>query len=103
MTLTRHVYSPHIDVASLIWWNTLDQHTRQLLQSAMYEAALFQRQENRSKNSERLQLLKKNGFIVEENPDLEGLRQAVANLQENELYQDPRVKNMLIKILEATR
>lgn len=103
MTLTRHVYSPHIDVASLIWWNTLDQPTRDLLQSAMYEAALFQRQDNRSKNNDRLRLLKEKGFIVEENPDIDGLRQAVANLQDNDLYQEPRVKQMLTKILAATR
>ncbi len=103
MTLTRHVYSPHIDIASLIWWNTLDNQTRELLQNAMYEAAVFQRKENRRLNNKRLQLLKDNGFVVEENPDLEGLRQAVANLQENELYQEPRVKSMLTRILEATR
>ncbi len=103
MTLTRHVYSPHIDIASLIWWNTLDNQTRELLQNAMYEAAVFQRKENRRLNNKRLQLLKDNGFVVEENPDLEGLRRAVANLQENELYQEPRVKSMLTRILEATR
>ncbi len=103
MTLTRHVYSPHIDIASLIWWNTLDNQTRDLLQKAMYEAAVFQREENRRLNTERLQLLKNKGFVVEENPDLEELRRAVANLQEDELYQEPRVKSMLTRIIEATR
>jgi len=33
MTLTRHVYSPHIDVASLKWWKTLDANTQDLIQS----------------------------------------------------------------------
>ncbi len=103
MTLTRHVYSPHIDVASLIWWQTLNQPTRDLLQNAMYEAALYQRKDNRSKNSKRLQLLKEKGFIIEENPDIEGLRNAVANLQYNELYREPRVNKMLAEIIEATK
>lgn len=103
MTLTRHVYSPHIDVASLAWWKTLAPKTQNMLQSAMYEAAVFQRKDNRSKNSARLQLLKEKGFIVEEHPDLKGLRQAVASLKDNEIYQQPKVKEMLAKVLEATR
>lgn len=103
MTLTRHVYSPHIDVASLGWWNSLDAATQSLLQKAMYDAALFQRKDNRSKNASRLKLLKERGFIIEENPDLAALRKSVANLKEIELYQMPRVKEMLEKILQATQ
>jgi len=103
MTLTHHVYSPHIDVASLRWWKTLDEQTRNLLQSAMYEAAVFQRQDNRSKNEKRLQLLKEKGFIVEENPDIEALRQAVSTMKDMDLYQEPRVKEMLDRIIGATK
>lgn len=103
MTLTRHVYSPHIDIASLTWWKTLDAKMQDLLQQAMYQAALFQRADNRSKNARRLQLLKEKGFIVEENPDVDALRTSVANLKEIDLYQEPRVKNMLVKILAATQ
>ncbi len=103
MTLTRHVYSPHIDVASLQWWQTLAPETQKLLHSAMYDAALFQRRDNRSKDGDRLKLLRENGFIIEENPDLDALRQAVAGLKDNELYRQPKVNAMLLKILEATR
>ncbi len=103
MTLTRHVYSPHIDVASLTWWQTLSAEKQNFLQQAMYDAALFQRRENRSNNARRLQLLKENGFIIEENPDTVSLREAVADLKEIELYQQPQVKEMLLKVLEATR
>lgn len=103
MTLTRHVYSPHIDVASLRWWKKLDAQTQDLLQSAMYRAALHQRQDNRSKNNERLQMLKEQGFLVEDNPDISSFRKAVANLTEIDLYQQPKVKNLLLKILEATK
>lgn len=103
LTLTRHVYSPHIDVASLIWWNTLDAKTQDLIQKSMYEAALYQRQDNRSKNSARLQLLRGKGFVIEENPNIDELRNSVANLQEIDLYQEPRVKKLLTRILDATR
>ncbi len=103
MTLTRHVYSPHIDVASLTWWQTLEKNTQDLLQKSMKSAALYQREDNRSKNSNRLNLLKEKGFIVEENPDINGLRQAVANIKDIDLYQLPKVKAMLLKILAVTQ
>ena len=35
LTLTRHVYSYHIDVASLKWWTTLDAKRQQMIQAAM--------------------------------------------------------------------
>ncbi len=103
LSLTRHVYSPHIDVASLKWWQTLDEPTRDLLQRAMYSAAVYQRQDNRSKNDMRLAMLKEKGFVVEENPDFKSLRTAVADLQDIELYQQPQVKELLFEILQATR
>ena len=103
MTLTRHVYSPHIDVASLKWWNTLDGETRDLIQSTIYEAAVFQRRDNRSKNAERLDLLKEKGMRVEADPDLAAFRAKVAGLKDMELYQDPRVKSLLLRILDATK
>jgi tripartite ATP-independent transporter DctP family solute receptor len=103
MTLTRHVYSPHIDVASLKWWNSLDEKTRDLIQRTIYEAAVYQRRDNRSKDAERLVLLKQNGMQVEEHPDLDAFRAKVAGLKDMDLYQDPRVKSLLLRILEATK
>lgn len=103
MTLTRHVYSPHIDVASLIWWKTLDQQTQDLLQSSMYEAALYQRKDNREKNGTRLTLLKEKGFIVEEAPNIQAFRAAVAEMKNMAFYKDPQVNEMLMKFLEATQ
>ena len=103
LTLTRHVYSPHIDVASLQWWQTLEPSTQDILQKAMYEAAVFQRRENRSKNSARLNLLKDKGFVIEENPDHELLRAAVADLKNAEIYQQPEVHALLTRMLQATR
>ncbi len=103
LTLTRHVYSPHIDVASLTWWKTLDPPTQKMLQQAMYAAALYQRRENREGNAARLKLLKEKGFIIEEHPDIAAFRAKVANLKNMDIYQQPKVKAMLAKILAAVK
>jgi tripartite ATP-independent transporter DctP family solute receptor len=103
MTLTRHVYSPHIDVASLQWWNTLDEKTRRLIQRTISEAAVFQRQDNRSKDADRLTLLAAKGMVVEKKPDIDAFRKKVSDLKDMELYQDPRVKALLLKFLDATQ
>ena len=103
MTLTRHVYSYHIDVASLQWWQTLNAKTQKMIQEAMHEAAVFQRKDNRSKNAVRLKFLKEKGVQVEENPDIDAFRSRVAGLKDMDIYQDPKVQVLLIKILDATK
>ena len=103
MTLTRHVYSCHIDVASLDWWNSLSVKDQALIQRAIYEAAVFQRQDNRSKNAQRLVMLKEKGMQVVEDPDINAFRAKVAGLKDMDLYSDPKVKSMLEKIMAATR
>jgi len=103
MTLTRHVYSPHIDVASLTWWNTLDAPTQAMILSALREAAAYQRKDNREKDAARLAYLKEKGMAVEETPDLAAFRAQLASLQSNSIYSDPRVNDLLRRMLEATR
>lgn len=103
MTLSRHVYSYHIDVASLAWWNGLDAETQDSVQKAMYDAAVYQRNDNRSKDAARLQFLKEKGMQVVEHPDIAAFRARVADLKDMELYADPKVQAMLAKILEATK
>jgi tripartite ATP-independent transporter DctP family solute receptor len=103
MTLTRHVYSYHIDVASLKWWNTLDAATKKMIQEAMYDAAVFQRKDNRSKNEARLKFLKEKGMIVEEHPDVAAFRAKVAGLVNMELYKAPKVHALLLKFMGATK
>ena len=102
MTLTRHVYSPHIDIASLKWWKSLNEKTRVLIRQTIYEAAVYQREQNRSKNAERLAFLVSKGMVVEEKPDISAFRDKVSGLKDVELYQDPRVKALLLKFLDAT-
>ena len=103
MTLTRHVYSPHIDVASLNWWNTLKPEEQDLIQKTMYDAAVYQRKDNRDKNAARLAMLKEKGMTVEENPDIAAFREKVSGLKDMDLFAEPRVQELLVKILEATR
>lgn len=103
MTLTNHVYSSHIDVASLKWWQTLDSATQRLIQQTIYEAALFQRADNRAKDDERLRLLKEKGMVVDENPDVGALRARVSGLKDMDLFKTPPVQALLLEMIEATR
>ncbi|MBC2735922.1 MAG: TRAP transporter substrate-binding protein [Desulfobacteraceae bacterium] len=103
MTLTRHVYSPHIDVASLRWWNTIDAPTQAMILKAIREAADYQRKDNREKDAARLAYLKEKGMEVEESPDLAAFRTKLVSLQSNSIYSDPTVNDLLRRMLEATR
>ena len=103
MTLTRHVYSGHIDVASLKWWTTLDQETQDMIQKAMSEAAVYQRQVNREKNAQRLLFLKQKGMQIDETPEIASFRARVANLKDMPLFKDPKVQSLLKKFMEAVK
>jgi len=103
MTMTRHVYSPHINVASLKWWKTLKPADQDMIKKAMVDAAVFQRKENRDKNGARMTLLKEKGMIIEENPDLASFRARVAGLKDMDLFKDPKVQTLLQKMMEATK
>lgn len=103
MTLTRHVYSPHINVASLAWFNNLPRADQEMIAKAITSAAGFQRSSNRAKNAQRLALLKEKGMQVVETPDIAAFREKVAGLKEMDLYADPRVKTLLDKILAAVK
>ncbi len=103
MTMTRHVYSGHIDVASLNWWNTLDAGVRETIRKAMREAAVYQRKMNREKDAERLELLQAQGMEIEMEPDVASFRAKVADLKDMDLYAEPRVQDLLKRVMEATK
>jgi tripartite ATP-independent transporter DctP family solute receptor len=103
MTLTRHVYSSHIDVASLMWWLALPAETQSLIKETMCAAAHYQRQENRAKNAARLAFLEAKGMRVDEAPDLDAFRAKVAELKYDPIYGDPAVRDLLQRIMDATR
>jgi tripartite ATP-independent transporter DctP family solute receptor len=101
MTLTRHVYSPHINVASLNWFNRLPAADQSLIIDSAKEAAKFQRKDNREKNADRLALLREKGMQVVDNPDIDAFRERVAGLKDLDLYRDPRVRDLLVRMLAA--
>jgi len=101
MTLTRHVYSPHINVASLNWFNRLPAADQSLIIDAAREAAKYQRKDNREKNADRLALLREKGMKVVDNPDIDAFRERVAGLKDLDLYRDPRVRDLLVRMLAA--
>ena len=101
MTLTRHVYSPHINVAALKWFTKLPDADQDLIKNSIKEAASFQRKSNRDQNARRLALLKDKNMVVVEDADISAFRQKVANLKDLDLYSDQRVKTLLLKMLEA--
>ena len=103
MTMTRHVYSPHIDVASLNWWKGLKPDIKKLVATAMKDAAIFQRADNREKDAARLKLLADKGMTIEFNPDVQAFREKVSNLKNMDLYKDPKVNALLTKMLKATK
>ncbi len=103
MTMTRHVYSSHIDVAGLKWWDSLSADKQILIAGAIKDAALFQRADNRAKDAGRLAMLGEKGMIIEENPNVAAFRARVADLKNMDLYSDPRVNALLLKMIEATQ
>ncbi|MBU2549236.1 MAG: TRAP transporter substrate-binding protein [Proteobacteria bacterium] len=103
MTMTRHVYSGHIDVASLKWWRTLKAEDQDLIRKAMAEAARYQRENNRAGDAARLDLLKAKGMQIEMNPDVAAFRAKTAGLKDLDLFKDPAVKSLLDEVIQATR
>ncbi len=101
LTLTRHSYVALMDVASLKWWETLSRQDQKLIQTAMVEAAKYQRQDQRTKEASRLTLFKKKGLVIEEHPDIETFRIKTAELKEMALYREPRVRVLLTQMQEA--
>ncbi len=101
MTLTGHVYSAHIDVANLEWFNALSPKDQDMIVQAMKEAAAYQRQWNRDNEADFLAKVKAAGMVVDESPDLESFRAKAAVLKDLEIYKDPKVQNMLQVFLDA--
>ncbi|WP_448384641.1 TRAP transporter substrate-binding protein [Desulfosoma sp.] len=101
MSLTGHVYSAHIDVASLDWFNGLPAKDQDMIVQAMKEAAAYQRKWNRDNEADFLAKAKAAGMIVDEAPDLASFRAKAAVLKDLDIYKDPKVQDMLTLFLDA--
>lgn len=80
LSLTRHVYSPWIVLASLSWWQRLPEADRALLQQAALAARDFERRDSRAETGQALAALQAQGMVVN-TPSLaerERLRAAMA-------------------------
>jgi tripartite ATP-independent transporter DctP family solute receptor len=102
LTLTGHVYSAHINVANLNWFNGLDQAAQDLFTQAARDAARFQRAWNRDNEDRFLATLKEQGMQVVEDPDIASFRERSQALRSNTLFKGVQLEELLDAFLEAT-
>jgi tripartite ATP-independent transporter DctP family solute receptor len=103
LTLTGHVYSAHIDVANLKWFQGLPGSDQELIRECMLEAALYQRNWNRTNEAGFLAKLKEGGMLVDEHPDLASFRSKVAPIQTMDIFQAKPVDDLLQIFLKAAQ
>ncbi|GLK72955.1 TRAP transporter substrate-binding protein [Ancylobacter dichloromethanicus] len=66
LTLTRHVYGPHVALFSKIAWDRLTPDQQKILTEAMIEATAYQRETSARLETEQLKLLADKGMIIED-------------------------------------
>ena len=101
LALTGHVYSSHIGVAALKWYQGLPEKDRTLIQQSMEEAARYERQWSRENSAAFLVKIKAAGIIVDEKPDVASFRKKAAQMKENEIFRGKEVQALLQKFLKA--
>lgn len=95
LSLTKHVYSSHIDIASLKWWQGLPQEDQKLIHETMIEAARYQRKWNRENEATFLKNLKEAGMVVDENPDIQSFKDRAKEIQKLDIFQAKEVQEVL--------
>ena len=103
LSLTGHIYSAHVDLANLAWFESLQPALQELVQTCMSEAAVYQRAWSRAKEAEFLAELKTAGMEVDEHPDLESFRARVTGFADLPLFNAPAVHDLLEETLAAAR
>ncbi|MCK5674764.1 MAG: DctP family TRAP transporter solute-binding subunit [Spirochaetales bacterium] len=83
MSMTRHVYSSHIDMMNLKTFENLSSADQDMFVSSMREAAAYQRALNRDSNAEYMANIVANGMIVDETPDVASFRGMVGDIYED--------------------
>lgn len=101
MTLTGHVYSSHINVANLKWFQGLPAADQELIRKCAQEAAQYQRKWNRDNVADFLAKLKEAGMQVEEHPDLPSFRSKVSDIRKLDIFQGKETQELLEKFLKA--
>ncbi|MGC8719229.1 MAG: TRAP transporter substrate-binding protein [Thermodesulforhabdaceae bacterium] len=95
LSLTKHVYSSHIDIASLKWFQSLPPEDQKLIRETMIEAAHYQRKWNRENEATFLKNLKEAGMIVDENPDIQSFREKAKEIRNLNIFQVKEVQEVL--------
>ncbi len=103
LTLTGHIYSAHVDLANLAWFEGLPSAARELVQTCMSDAAIYQRAWSRAKEAGFLAELKASGMEVDEHPDLDSFRAKVEDFANLPLFSAPEVRALLAETLAAAR
>lgn len=99
LSLTGHVYSSHTDLANLFWFENLSSDEQTLIQSAMREAALWQRAWSRERSDGYFTKLAEAGMVIEATPDITAFRAAIAPLRDNKLFSAPKSRELLDRML----
>lgn len=103
LSLTAHVYSAHLCLANLAWFEKLAPADQALIFQCMDQAATEQRARNRAGEARLLAQLKDAGMQVEERPDREALRQKAASLEQSPLMRAAPAKATLESFRQALK
>jgi len=101
LSLTGHVYSAHISVANLGWFEGLDQWTRELLLESARDAARFQRSWNRENEAGFLEQLRAAGMQIVAAPDRASFRDKADALRQHPMFSSPEMQSLLQAIEAA--
>ncbi|ALS23039.1 MULTISPECIES: TRAP transporter substrate-binding protein [Paenibacillus] len=79
LSLSKHLYTPFIFMASKKFWDKLNDQEKKILQDAVIEAGKFQRELNREETKKSLEYLKNKGMQVSEfsNEETKKIQEAV--------------------------
>lgn len=102
LSLTGHVYSSHIGVADLKWFQSLLKKDQKLILQCMKEAGRYQRRWSRDNQTGFLDKIKAAGIIVEEKPDIASFRKKASRIQELGIFKVKAVRKLLQEFLKAT-
>lgn len=64
LTITRHVYTPWVVLASKKWWDTLSPDEQKLIRQAAASSRDFERQDSRADSTKAMGTLEKNGMKI---------------------------------------
>lgn len=99
LSLTGHTYEPAAVLANPKWFNALSAEHRAILREAAAATAEYQRNVLAEKDKERLEIIRKAGVEVEENPDKAAFAKATAEL--HKVLSDTVPEALVQKIREA--